>query len=101
LRFNGQTGEFIDVFASDNNNGRGTINGLNGPNALLFGPNGSLYVATEGTANDEAGNLVFGSPENGFKSQVLRYSPEQVKGLAPTTTPEVFVDQPTPLPEAV
>lgn len=100
LRFNGQTGEFIDVFASDNNNGLGSIGGLNGPNGLLFGPDGSLYVTIEGTANDANGNLVFGSPENGFRSQVLRYSPEQVKGLVPTTTPEVFIDQPTPLDES-
>ncbi|QZZ20782.1 PEP-CTERM sorting domain-containing protein [Leptothermofonsia sichuanensis E412] len=51
LRFNGQTGEFIDVFASDNNNGLGSIGGVNGPNGLLFGPDGSLYVTIEGTAN--------------------------------------------------
>lgn len=96
LRFNGQTGEFIDVFASDNNGGLGTVGGLNGPNGLLFGPDGSLYVATEGTANDATGTLTFS-----FKSQVLRYSPEQVKGLLSTTTPEVFIDQPTPLTESL
>lgn len=101
LRFNGQTGEFIDVFASDNNGGLGTVGGLNGPNGLLFGPDGSLYVAIEGTANDANGNLVFGDNVNGFRSQVLRYSPEQVKGLKPTTTPEIFIDQPTPLSESL
>jgi hypothetical protein len=30
----------------------------------------------------------------------LRYSPEQVAGLVPTTTPTVFVPQPTPLAES-
>jgi sugar lactone lactonase YvrE len=95
LRFNPNTGDFLGVFASDNNGGLGTLNGLNGPNALLFGPDGSLYVATEGTANDALGNLVFP-----FDSQVLRYSPEQVAGLASTLTPEVFVPQPPPLPES-
>jgi sugar lactone lactonase YvrE len=94
LRFNGQTGEFLGVFASDNTGGLGSPNGLNGPNGLLFGPDGSLYVTTEGTTNDLNGGLTFS-----FASQVLRYSPEQVAGLAPTTTPTVFVDQPVALPE--
>jgi DNA-binding beta-propeller fold protein YncE len=96
LRFDPNTGDFLGVFASDNNNGLGTLNGLNGPNALLFGPDGSLYVATEGTANDALGNLVFP-----FDSQVLRYRPEQVAGLLSTNTPEVFVPQPPPLPESL
>lgn len=95
LRFNPTTGEFLGVFASDNNNGSGSLNGLNGPNGLLFGTDGSLYVATEGTANDASGNLA--SP---YQSQVLRYSPAQVAGLEPTTTPSVFISQPTPLPES-
>jgi hypothetical protein len=95
LRFNGTTGEFLGVFASDNNNGLGSINGLNGPNGLLFGSDGSLYVATQGTANDALGNLVFP-----FESQVLRYSLAQVAGTEPTTTPSVFISQPTPLPES-
>jgi sugar lactone lactonase YvrE len=94
LRFNGQTGEFLGVFASDNNGGLGSPNGLNGPNGLLFGPDGSLYVTTEGTANDLNGALTFS-----YASQVLRYSPEQVAGSVPTTTPTVFVDQPVALPE--
>ena len=95
LRFNGTTGEFLGIFASDNNNGLGSANGLNGPNNLLFGQDGSLYVATEGTANDASGNLVFA-----YDSQVLRYSPAQVGGTEPTTTPSVFISQPTPLPES-
>ena len=94
LRFDGTTGAFLDVFASDNNGGLGSANGLNGPNALLFGPDGSLYVTTQGSANDVDGNLTFP-----FASQVLRYTPEQVQGKAPTTTPTVFIDQPALLPE--
>jgi len=94
LRFDGATGAFIDVFASDNNQGFGTLDGLNGPNGLLFGPDGSLYVTTEGTVNNPDGTLAFK-----YASQILRYSPEQVAGLAPTTTPTVFVDQPALLPE--
>ncbi|SRR5579883_1601399 len=97
LRYDGTTGAFLGVFASDNNHGLGSLNGLNGPNGLLFAPDGSLYVATEGTANDAKGNLTFA-----YASQVLRYSPAQVAGSAPTTTPSVFVDQPdiTKLPES-
>lgn len=95
LRFNGKTGEFLGVFASDNNNGQGSQNGLNGPNGLLFGPDCSLYVTTQGTANDANGNLAFP-----YSSQVLRYSPAQVAGKKPTTTPNVFISQPSPLPES-
>jgi outer membrane protein assembly factor BamB len=95
LKFNPTTGEFLGVFASDNNNGQGSLNGLNGPNDLLFGPDGSLYVTTQGSANNQNGDLVYP-----YQSQVLRYSPEQVLGTEPTTNPTVFVDQPTPLPES-
>jgi sugar lactone lactonase YvrE len=94
LRF-APAGAFIDVFASDNANGAGSLNGLNGPNDLLFGPDGSLYVTTQGSANNSAGDLVFP-----FESQVLRYRPEQVAGLVPTTTPSVFAPQPTPLADS-
>jgi sugar lactone lactonase YvrE len=94
LRFDGTTGAFIDVFASDNNGGLGSLNGLNGPNGLLFGPDGSLYVTTQGSANNAAGDLTFP-----FASQVLRYSPAQVLGQEPTTSPNVFIDQPALLPE--
>ena len=95
LRFDGSTGNFLGVFATDNNNGLGSANGLNGPNGLLFGADGSLYVATEGTANSVSGDLVFP-----YQSQVLRYSAEQVAGILPTTTPTVFISQPNPLPES-
>lgn len=94
LRYNPLTGAFLGVFASDNNNGLGSLNGLNGPNGLLFGPDGSLYVTTQGSANTASGDLTFL-----YESQVLRYSPEQVAGLLSTETPEVFIPQPTPLPE--
>src|SRR6185503_3045597 len=40
LRFNGQTGAFIDVFVDT---GEG---GFAGGSELLFGPDGDLYVAT-------------------------------------------------------
>lgn len=95
LKFDGTTGNFLSVFASDNNGGLGTLNGLNGPNGLLFAPDGSLYVTTEGTVNQPSGDLGFL-----YASQVLRYSPDQVLGLAPTTTPTVFIDQPALLPES-
>ncbi|MBD2384838.1 PEP-CTERM sorting domain-containing protein [Cylindrospermum sp. FACHB-282] len=95
LKFNPVTGDFLGVFASDNNNGQGSLNGLNGPNGLVFGPDGSLYVTTEGTANDADGNLAFP-----YESQVLRYSPAQVAGTEPTTNPTVLISQPTPLPES-
>jgi sugar lactone lactonase YvrE len=94
LRFNGTNGAFIDVFASDNNNGLGSINGLNGPNGLLFGPDGSLYVTTQGSANTTSGDLSFA-----YSSQVLRYTPEQVLGIIADRTPSVFIDQPAFLPD--
>jgi sugar lactone lactonase YvrE len=94
LRFDGKTGQFLDVFASDNNSGLGSLNSLNGPNGLLFGPDGSLYVTTQGSANTALGGLTFN-----FNSQVLRYSPEQVAGKQSTINPQVFVDQPALLPE--
>jgi hypothetical protein len=39
-RFDGQTGAFIDTFASGG--------GLRGPSHLVFGPDGNLYVASFG-----------------------------------------------------
>jgi sugar lactone lactonase YvrE len=38
LRFNGKTGEFIDAFVPSGSGG------LTGPRALVFGPDGNLYV---------------------------------------------------------
>ncbi|WP_414544807.1 PEP-CTERM sorting domain-containing protein [Nostoc sp. CCY0012] len=84
LRYNGTTGKFIDVFAS----GNGLSGGLNGPNDLLFAPDGSLYVTTQGSiaVNNEA-------TFPGIPSQVLRFD------LA-TKTSTVFIDQPTPSPDS-
>jgi len=64
LRYDGTTGAFLGVFAS----GSGTANGLNGPNDLLFGKDGSLYVTTQGSVADGLGGITYQ-----FDSQVLRY----------------------------
>ena len=42
LRYDGETGEFIDVFASGG--------GLNTPGGVTFGPDGNLYVSSFGTS---------------------------------------------------
>ncbi|XXF79922.1 hypothetical protein P2318_09290 [Myxococcaceae bacterium GXIMD 01537] len=84
LRFNATTGAFVDVFAS----GTGVAGGLNGPNQLVFGPNGLLYVTTEGSVA-VGGQATF----PGLPSQVLRYNPL-------TRASEVFADQPQPFPGA-
>ncbi|MEG4807753.1 NHL repeat-containing protein [Microcoleus sp. F8-D3] len=68
LRYNGKTGQFIDVFASGNQQ----AGGLNGPNGLLFAPDGNLYVTTQGSVATN------GQPDfsASFPSQVLRYNPQ-------------------------
>jgi hypothetical protein len=43
VRFNGATGEFMDIFVS---NGSG---GLNNPTGLVFGPDNNLYVSSFGS----------------------------------------------------
>ena len=43
LRYDGETGEFIDVFVPSSSGG------LNAPRDILFGPDGNLYVASAGT----------------------------------------------------
>ncbi|XWK88369.1 MAG: hypothetical protein U7127_30005 [Phormidium sp.] len=65
LRYDGTTGQFIDVFARGNQQ----PGGLNGPNGMIFGPDGFLYVTTQGSV---ARN---GEPDfsAGLPSQVLRY----------------------------
>jgi sugar lactone lactonase YvrE len=67
LRYDGKTGQFLDVFASGNQQ----AGGLNGPNGLLFAPDGFLYVTTQGSVarNDRA------DFSDNFPSQVLRYNP--------------------------
>jgi sugar lactone lactonase YvrE len=83
LKFNGTTGAFISVFAK----GNGTAAGLlNGPNDLLFGPNGKLYVTTQGSVADGLGGISYK-----FNSEVLRYD-------VATGVGEVFAQQPAPTP---
>lgn len=91
LRYDGVTGEFIDIFAQ----GNAQAGGLNGPNGLIF-INGSLYVTTQGsvaTINPETGEV---SPDfsAGLPSQVLRYD-----SLTSGTTPTVFAT-PEPSPDS-
>jgi serralysin len=82
LRYNGSTGEFIDIFAQ----GNGQAGGLNGPNGLLF-INGSLYVTTQGSVAtvDPVTGEVFADFSAGLPSQVLRYD-----SLTAGSTPTVF-----------
>jgi hypothetical protein len=68
IRYDGKTGQFIDVFASGNQQ----AGGLNGPNGLLFAPDGFLYVTTQGSVARN-GQADFSA---NFPSQVLRYNPE-------------------------
>lgn len=83
LRYDGKTGQFLDVFAR----GTGMADGLNGPNGLLFGPDGSLYVTTQGSVAEN------GVPNFQFESQVLRYNIATGEG-------EVFIRQPEPSPSS-
>ena len=66
LRYDGQTGQFLDVFAFGNQQ----PGGLNGPNGLLFAPDGNLYVTTQGSV------AVNGKADfsQGLPSQILRYN---------------------------
>lgn len=86
LRYDGITGDFIDVFAA----GDGTTpTGLNGPNGLIFGPDNRLYVTTQGSVATN------GVPDftPGFPSLVLSYD-------ITTGAGEVFANQPDPDPES-
>lgn len=78
IRFDANTGEFIDVFAT----GDGAANSLNGPNRLLFGPDGALYVTTQGRVADGKGGFAYLQD-----SQVLRY--DTATGIS-----DVFIEQP-------
>lgn len=85
LRFDDATGEFVDVFAT----GDGMPGGLNGPNDVKLGPDGALYVSTQGSV------AVDGEPTYpGLPSEVLRFE-------LPSNEPTVFVEQPTPLPDSL
>ena len=84
LKYNGQTGAFIGVLAK----GNGTAAGLlNGPNDLLFGADGKLYVTTQGSVADGKGEISYK-----FDSQVVRLDP--VTGAA-----ELFAASPRPTPK--
>ena len=91
LRYDGTTGDFIDVFAQ----GNGQAGSLNGPNNLLF-IDGSLYVTTQGsiaTVNSETGE-VFPDFSAGLASQILRYD-----SLETGVDPTVFAT-PAPSPDS-
>jgi len=81
LRFDARTGAFLDVFAR----GDGQPGGLNGPNSLVFGPDGGLYVTTEGSV---AGQFP------GLPSEVLRFD-------VATGAHRVFIAQPDPAPSSL
>ncbi|MCL1466235.1 hypothetical protein LAY41_17740 [Argonema galeatum A003/A1] len=85
LRYNGKTGQFIDVFATGNQQ----AGGLNGPNGLLFSPDASLYVTTEGSVarNGEA------DFSDGLPSQVLRFNLQTRQSTvfaSPSPSPDSF-----------
>jgi hypothetical protein len=80
LRYDARSGAFVDVFAS----GTGQPGAANGPNGLAFGPDGKLYVTTEGSV---AGTFP------GLPSEVLRFD-------IGTRVSEVFVAQPAPAPSS-
>lgn len=81
FRFDARSGAFVDVFAR----GDGQPGGLNGPNSLVFGPDGGLYVTTEGSV---AGQFP------GLPSEVLRYD-------VATGAHRVFIPQPEPSPSSL
>jgi sugar lactone lactonase YvrE len=84
LKYNGVTGAFMSVFAQ----GNGTAAGLlNGPNDLSFGPDGALYITTQGSVADGKGGISYK-----FDSQTLRYN-------LTTGVGAVFAGQPTPTPK--
>lgn len=57
VRFNGQTGEFIDIFVQP------ASGGLTAPTALVFGPDGHLYVNSVGTSARAASCATMARPE--------------------------------------
>ena len=68
LRFDGRTGIYLDTFAA----GTGQPDGLNGPNDLLFTPQGQLLITTQGSvaARDGTAKIAYRHP-----SQILSYDP--------------------------
>jgi hypothetical protein len=59
-RYNGTTGQFMDVFASGN--------GLTGACDLVFGPDGNLYVSNHASAVVSEFNGTTGQPMGNFAS---------------------------------
>jgi len=96
LRYDAQTGAFVDVFAA----GNGLAGGLNGPNDLLFTPDGRLLVTTQGSVavpGDDNGDGIVSPGEfvpdfsAGLPSQILSFD-------IGTGAASVLVDSATPLP---
>jgi sugar lactone lactonase YvrE len=81
LKYDGTTGAYLGVFAQ----GNGTAAGLlNGPNDLLFGANGRLYVTTQGSVANGSGGITYS-----FASQTLAYNISNGVG-------QVFAPEPVP-----
>jgi len=81
LKYDGSTGAYLGVFAQ----GNGTAAGLlNGPNDLLFGANGTLYVTTQGSVANGSGGITYS-----FASQTLAYDINTGAG-------RVFAPEPVP-----
>ncbi|MDI1479521.1 hypothetical protein [Polyangium sp. y55x31] len=78
LRYDGKSGDFVDVFKE----GDGMPDGLNGPNGLLFGPDEKLYVTTQGSVAENGAPTFPGLP-----SQVLQID-------VTSGEMKVFADQP-------
>jgi sugar lactone lactonase YvrE len=95
LRYDAKTGAFVDVFAS----GNGQPGGLNGPNDLLFTPDGRLLVSTQGSIAVAGDNNGDGIVEPGEKTATFPGLPSQVLSYNITTGQStVLVQQPDPLP---
>jgi len=76
LMYDASTGEYMDVLAA----GDGTAEGLvNGPNDMAVGPDGRLYVTTQGST------VISGSLEYQFSSEVIVFD------LSGSAEPQVFI----------
>jgi len=87
LEYNGTTGAFVTNFASGG--------GLNFPQGLVFGPNGNLFVSSEGSDSVLEYNGTSGAPIGTFASGgglsdpgVLTFSPG---GSAPVPEPSTMI----------
>jgi outer membrane protein assembly factor BamB len=60
LRFNPRTGKFVDIFASNSNDGDGCSQHLHRPEGLVFGSDNNLYITSfRANADDTDKILVF------------------------------------------